>query len=33
MEYDLAIRENKTTPFAATWRDLTIIIQRKRNIV
>lgn len=33
MEYDLALREDKTTPFAATWRDLTIIIQRKRNIV
>ena len=35
MEYYLAISKNKTMPFAATWRDLTIIIlrQRKRNII
>ena len=37
MEYCLAMREDKTMPFAATRRDLTIIIprqrKRKRNIM
>ena len=37
MEYYLAIKKHKIIPFAATWRDLEIIIlsevrQRKTNI-
>ena len=33
MEYHSAIKKDKIMPFAATWMDQEMIIQRNRNIV
>ena len=33
MEYYSALKKNKIMPFAATWMDPEMIIQRNRNIV